>query len=688
MTTPRLTIDPTAYQRLALSALSCEPGPSMWDWSRRHFRIPGRPWDAEAALLWYHFHRLATARLRGQPDPVDPFAHRCEQLYICAAAQVWKTTWLHNLLYYAMACHPRKMALFMSRLQDLKEARQAKLEPTIDAIAPLADLLPQSQRLRERALGSTLWQLGASMLFFKSGCVADDWRAQDFPLLILDEIEQYPINVENQGDPIDLGLVRQRTHRASRLLVAASSPGSLGGHTWTRTCSATHERLLVDCPTCAATDWLDPRQVTLTGDHRIDSVEPDDIKLHDLGRWACAHCGELHDGAALRAMVVAATKADYAAERPDHLRWCPGTWDNDDAHPQGLWAPHADFDDAHRLQRIHPAEGLKRSAQLNSLYSPIFSLSEFAAAAATAHQGTEEQRITWRNVECAEPYVLTSTAIDADAIHAQHQADYQRGHLPHDPAALIMMIDQQGNQWHRATFPWVLIGVDYHGETWRIDMGHAKGHDAREEVEDRLWPVGGRHRAADLVWMDSANGNVRFQIYAWAAGDLERRRLIRGDARLEGVAPWEAVVDSPTKRARTPKPEGVQEWRVAPHYWRSVLWDRIRGRPGQPAWHLPSNPPDWYLRSLTSEEQITEVVRVAGGGYQERLVWRPRVTSRTDRTVNYRKDNHWWDDEADLAAIIDICGFTGPPPERDLPPPIQERENAGDWLAGYAGGEW
>ena len=85
-------------------------------------------------------------------------------------------------------------------------------------------LLPQTEEAREQALHPRLYSIAASFLFFLCGSVSDDWRSQDLELMLEDEFDRYPDDVDGQGDPLDLGLVRQRTYPHTRLTVGASTP--------------------------------------------------------------------------------------------------------------------------------------------------------------------------------------------------------------------------------------------------------------------------------------------------------------------------------------------------------------------------------------------------------------------------------------------------------------------------------
>jgi hypothetical protein len=114
----------------------------------------------------------------------------------------------------------------------------------------------------------------------------------------------------------------------------------------------------------------------------------------------------------------------------------------------------------------------------------------------------------------------------------------------------------------------------------------------------------------------------------------------------------------PKKPNRTDKPSNVHEWRIHPHHWRTELEQSMLGKSAA-NWHLPKADalPEFYIRSLNAEDQTLENRRMVGGGFEEIVVWVPRVTSQTDETVNVRKDIHWADCEKMHLALADILGI-------------------------------
>lgn len=299
-------------------------------------------------------------------------------------------------------------------------------------------------------------------------------------------------------------------------------------------------------------------------------------------------------------------------------------------------------------------------------------------------QGLPGTRKTTINSDWAEPWTEAPTAASTDdiAAFARPVSTYRLKTLDRPVRWLLLFFDQQGNHRDDLSYPWVLRGMEPGSESWLIDCGWAKNQAERDEIERTSWTIGGKPRTADHVIGDSANGKVSFEQYLWAAGAPARRILLRGDPSLDDGIPWKEVVDAPGTRRRTPKPAGVREWRVHPHHWRTILWERITRR-RQPGWWMPEDAPPFYQRSLTSEEQVIEPRQRPGRGRVEVVVWKPRVISSTNDSVNERKDNHWWDAEAGICAAASILRLDQVA-VRTRPAALGTGAAAGGWMAGYS----
>jgi hypothetical protein len=668
------------YADLALQCLRPSQGDDLWEWCSRNLVLYTRErWNPRQARIMRHWYRVASARITLRPDPRDPYAHRCEQIWLDIGAQIAKSTLGFATVGGTAVNSPRIVGYYRNRLEDLKNDRDRKLKRIVELTPVLNALLPRGAAALKSALSSRSWALGNALIYFRSASIADDLRSDPIELAVLDEYDTYPEDVEGYGDPIDQILARQRTTAKTRLTIGITTPGLVAGHGWRRLCSGTHERPLVDCPDCGAAQDLDPARVCLADGRDLKQVSKDEIRASKLGRFACAHCGSLWNATQMHAAIARMLDID----RP----WCPGKWEQDPTHPNGRWIAQADFDQHHRLQRIAPPDAVVRSGQASSLFSPHVTLDSFAASKALALQGTVQQLKTFTNNEAAEPFIYQVAEVDADDLtkNAQPTETYQRGVLTRPGKHhLILFLDQQGNTRGKFWFPWVLRAVEPGVGSWLIDEGAAANEDEALDLESRTWQIAGEHRRPDLIGRDSANGNYRFDAYRWAAGDPAKRILVRGDGTLAIGIPWKEVVESFKERRKTPKPAGVREYRIAPHYWRDILWDQIRGvqRPppaadGEDAdevlpaaptmrWWLPSDVSNRYKASLTSEEQVIEKRRI-DGMTREMVVWRPRVITTTADKQTYRDDNHWWDAEACITAVINIKGWDRPEIVLDVP---------------------
>ncbi len=652
-------LTPSDYRTKALELLAPQYSGSAWSWAVENLHLRDSRFDPKLGGLMRHWYDIATARLTGVPIPGDPMAHRCEELWWIIAAQIAKTTTALAIIAWVMAEMPRQIAWYDTRLKGIARLRRRAVIPMIEKTQALNNLLPLSAEARDHALGADTLQVGGSLLYLLNGNLIDDVRALPLPLIAIDEFDRLAEDLDGEGDPIDLIKVRQRTMPHDRLLMGATTPSAVTSHGWRRLCSGSHERPLVLCPDCQGADYLEDTRIGTATDHPLADYPAKVIVAERLARWTCKHCGAMHGSAAVRAMVL-----DAIAHRG---RWVAGTWAQTEAVPSGTWTPAATLDRSGRLVDVPPPETVIRSGWANALYSQHVTLDSFAAGIAEKRErGTPNQKKTWTNTEACRPWIHIFTPSTADLITAAACADYAIGSCPVAAKWLVLTLDQQGNQAGKYWYPWVLRAWAQGGESWLVATGKAMSDAERDALEDTLYPIGTESRTPDVVAIDVANPNFRERGYRWAAGDPHRRICLRGDVRLQPGETWRAVPPpDPRHASKTSRPPEVHEWRIHPHHWRSELEERMTT--GGARWHLcrSTQIPADYLKSLNSEDRTTETRRIVGGGWEEVVIWVPRVTSQTNDSVSVRKDTHWADCEKMQLALADIFGWNTPPAPTD-----------------------
>ncbi len=673
--------------------LSPTAPPDCWEWHRLHVATApssegGRTFSLKRARIFKHWHQVISARLSQISPAHDPYASRAEQIWIITGTQIGKDRSLANAaLAYGIDCYPRSIGYVMPRGRDLAKMLRGRIKPLITNTPRLARLLPVSESARQDAMSNTMLQIGAAQVYPLAGGVANDLRSTPMRFIIVNEFDIFPAIVQEEGDPLELVMDRMKSYPRDRLILGVTTPTLIDSHGQRRLVMGSHERLLIACLACGAHDFLNPDYIRPTA----EGLSPGDILAGDLARWHCKHCDHGHNSDDKDRMIAAATEADGFTETGG---WVPGTWKVNQDNPDGKWIPAADVDPATgRIRSFTPVRTDCRSGWLNSLYSEDISIGRFLHHELVAKDGGET---TWRthvNTWRAEPWLpRVEPAPTTEAITASCSSTYPRYTAPLGAQRLAVICDQQGNQIDACWFPFVVRAWGAYGESWQVDAGEVHGWDELEQLETKTWTIAGASRAADALTLDGANGTMRIRIQTWAAANPRKRFILRGVQVLN--APWiERKVTQSRERRNKRIVAGARVFSFDSTGWKNELDLRIRNgaKPQDaggtkkltPPWHLPMDPSDTYLQSLTSEERVLAQVRIPGEGIRPIHVWKPRAVYDHKGDLTYRSDNHWWDAETMALVAADILGWNklAPPPPAVVAPAAPPMINgAGSWI--------
>jgi phage terminase large subunit GpA-like protein len=637
---------------------------SAWDWASTSMRLPDGEssslggFDRDRAGIFRRIMDVVTARRTRVPlSQRDPYAHLTERLWLISSAQLGKTINAVYLTSAWQALHYPHLPIGMvwPRLELKKSQIRGRLEPLWRANPALASLMPPPESDDyESAIGDRMWRLNTGLkIRMLTGAIANDLRANPLAAVFLDEYDAIPLDVGDQGNPLRLVEDRGRTWGPDFLILGATTPTTVDAHGWKTLCAGTHERLMVTCPACQAIDWLNPEQVV-----PVDSEDPTEIRRRDLAAWTCRHCGTMHRTSAVVGMRTAAMDADT---------WCPGTWRIDDDHPLGIWEPSCSLDANGRLKdTIPPPDSETRSFHLNILYGRVWTVGRFLAEQMVALQGNAEDKRAFWNTARAEVWLPQGLPDITDADKRAIVVDRPRGVVPNAAQYLVLTLDQQANTDALAWFPWVLRAIAPGGESWLVDTGQVPS--LRDDPGSGGWAgvdalcarvfkkEDGTAIRITIAAMDGANGNLAPRVRHWAAQEPARRILFWGNPRLKLDEPWRLYV--PGQRAKIPWPSQVRGWELNSNYWKDRVDDRRRRLHGTPGWHLPTDTPGFYLRSLwDSETRVVVQRQITGVGVREIIAWQPSQQADSQGNIMFRRDNHWLDCEMAAAAVAAIHGW-------------------------------
>ncbi len=246
-----------------------------------------------------------------------------------------------------------------------------------------------------------------------------------------EEPDEYPLDVDGQGNPIDLARKRTSNFGRKARLLGDGTPTVDGASQIQRQFKrGDQRRWFVPCPDCGEFQYFEWSQMKWQDDN------------HETAQYACKHCGVLNNESA---------------------------WKGREYH-KAHWRPTA------------KGEPGVASWHLPALVAPIGwrpwtqCVAEWIAA-----QGDEEAlKVFYNNTlaECFKDTVHAETTAEALAERAEH---YPLMQLPNGALLAVAGVDVQDNR--------LAIGITAYGrneESWRIFYGEIYGSPASQDVWDKL----------------------------------------------------------------------------------------------------------------------------------------------------------------------------------------------------------
>jgi phage terminase large subunit GpA-like protein len=507
------------------------------------------------------------------------------------------------------------------------------VQPTVDLakrysrqrIDPLFDegdrLRAKIRPARSRDSGNTMLvkEFLGGILVITGANSAVGLRSMPVRFLFLDEVDSYPGDVEDEGDPVALAEARMRTFSFRAKEFLASTPLLKGMSRISREYeNSDRRRYFVPCPLCAA------MQILEFGRLRWQPGRP------ETAVYQCAHCegtfAEHHKTAMLEAGV-------WRATRPEH---------------------------------DGPADPLTHGYQISGLYSPIGWLSwaqiarEWEGAA-----GDADKRKTFVNTVLGEEWEEEADSVpDWERLYERRE-DWPYGTVPERGLFLTAGADVQHDRieidvwaWGRGLESWLVDHLIVFG-----DPGRAETWASLTELLGRTWEhATGARLALQRLAIDT--GFATQSVYQWARGQDRATVLpVRGMGAYDRLVP----VSGPTKVevANTGKrlPRGLNLWTVSVSFFKKELYKHLGlSKPTDeqlavgftyPAGyvHLPETVSDEWIKQLVAEQQV--IIR-SRRGFATRTEWRqlrPRNEALDCRTysraavwlagVDRWSDNRW-----------------------------------------------
>lgn len=583
------------------------------EWAARNLVVPdgpraGEPWSAD--LTPYVVEPLDTL---GPDTGVSEIA-------VMKSAQTGFTTLLIAAIGHSIDRDPCRMGVLQPTDAALSDFNRDKLQVAIDGSKALRERV--KPQLSRAGSGSTTYSKlfpGGSLALLLASSAAD-LRSKTIKKLFRDEIDQYPDDLDGQGDPLEISDGRLMSFLSSGEWKKAdvSTPTIKGGSKIERRYEAGDcRRWHVKCPHCKSEDGSDSEFVfePWSANFRFEHTYPH--KAH----YIAPCCGS----------IIQATEKNALVRK-------------------GRWLA------------TNPGAGRYPSYHFDTASSPFVPWDEIAKAVIAAGDDPQKLKSLW-NLWYGLPYEIKGDAPDHVRLMERRQPGLKRGHVPPRGLILTAAADVQMRGI------WVeVVAFAPDRQSWVVDThyldGSTEGPDEEafkkleNEVLNKSYPDAfGNMRTIDALAVDT--GYRSHVVYAWVRGKQKMHAETGRDIILavDGRPGWSLpaigtpkLVDINLAGAKVK--QGAKLWPVGTWSLKGGFYGDLNKRGvAAGAGHDPEGYchfSDWldegYFRQITAEYLAEEKFK----GRVRRL-WKQRPTE---------KDNHLLDCRIYNLAVAEYLGLS------------------------------
>ncbi|MBS0364914.1 MAG: phage terminase large subunit family protein [Proteobacteria bacterium] len=524
---------------------------NVWQWADQHRILSGKA--AAEAGPW------RTDRTPYLREPMEKLSARdpAQRIVLMFSSQVGKTETGLNWLGYIIDHAPGPTLFVMPTLNDLKKNVLQRINPMIQSTPALRERVA-SPASRDAANNMFVKEFAGGMLLLAGANSASGLASLPVRYGYGDEIDRWPIDVDGEGDPLDLLEQRLQTFQSRKKLLITSTPTIKGASAIEREFNRSDRRhYFVPCPHCQHQQPLRWRDED--GRHRL--IWQRDAAGKHLTRSAaylCEACGVLIEHRYKTAMLAA-----------------------------GRW------------QATAPGDGETTGYHLNALYSPFMSWAQMASDFLKAKEAPEKLK-AFTNTKLAETWEEIGLTLNAGALGRRLEA-HTRGTVPASAAVLIGAADVQGD---RVEAKVVAFGAGE--ESWLIDYEIFWGDPSSDqsvwlrldEWRRRIFPVEGTERGMRVAVFGVDSGDQADAVYDYVQPrQAERVFALKGREYLSRPG---LSMESTAKRS------SIRLFLAGTTAAKDRILSRLQIAQAGPGFmHLPDWIPEQYLDQMTAEKKVT-----------------------------------------------------------------------------------
>ena len=583
--------------------LGIKPDPlmSIAEWSDSKRMLPSKS-SAEPGR-WRTSRTPYLKEIMEELSPQSP----TQEVKVIKATQLGFTELANNAILCYMDLYPCPIQMIMPTEKLASKHSKAKLTPSIKSIASIMKKVKDA-KTKDDAGGSFEKEFDGGMFSLGWSNSAASFASFSARLVILDDVERFPEDVEGEGSPVDLGRNRADAF-PNRKIYINSTPKNKNGVIDREYQDSDQREYNMPCPHCGAFITFDFNE---DDQHFVFEYDSETFELlSDDVKYRCPECNEL---------ISEYEKTEMMSEQSG-AKWMPN---NPKHHHRGY--------------------------KLNSFYSPLGWVSwlsiirEYLKAKKAESNGNSSLMRKFFNTRLALPYEekFESTSSDDFLILKNNIAP---GVVPNDTAALVMAIDVQIDHfWYK------VVALQYGAGKHTVRYGRAESWAELEEImRTHYRGQNGGMYAITLAAVDS--GFKKDEVYEFCAMNSDIAIPVKG-ASTKPDSPWKVSNVERDINGETIK-TGLKLYVIDTEYFKDMLHAQIErsillkkeGKVGENTFSMHNESDAFYAKQMTSEHKHCEIIKKTGA---EKWMWIKNVS---------KGDNHYWDDAVYTTFLGELLGI-------------------------------
>lgn len=528
---------------------------------------------------WARRNRILPKGTTARPGPFRPEQFQIEMMDVICDPNVheivvkkstqigYSDVVLNNIIGYFIDVDPRPIMLVQPTIDNAKDYGKKRIAPMIESTPALkAKIRPATARRAGNTL--QLKEFPGGFLKLAGANSGTGLRSDPVPIVLLDETEGYPLDVDGEGDPVEIA--KRRTDQFTDFkIVEGSTPAKPRGFSRIeKRFEASDQRYFhVSCPFCGRMqplNWRDPATRAHRLVYQLDGggqVVPSSVG------YQCAQCGKL-------------IQERYKQQMLDAGRWVatfPG----------------------------RPIVGFA----INALYSPWRDIWGDLATEWVEAQRNPEKLKAFINLRLGETWEEQGFSLEKDDLRrrCEKYGGDDEAAVPKGVGLLTTAVDVQDDRlvavvkgWGAEEESWLIAFEEFFG-----DPGQQKVWNEVDEFLRTEWKhVSGRVMTIAATFVDSG-GHHTEDVYKFVKGRQGRRVFTCKGSSESDKEILQKFTQNNSYRVRL--------YMIGTDTAKDRIFSRLQiPAPGAGYIHLPHWTEDEYLAQLTSEKRVAHYRRGRG----------------------------------------------------------------------------